>query len=164
MLQWKQCCNLHYCSAHNMYGRWYKLNWISLGREIEFRSCRLFIIWLHIFWQQIQCVREVFKPLVFFHILLHYSLILKSIYTQYPIMTKKMCYVCICIQTLSVGAFWQTPSGPSCAFYWGVASVWPLCNKALIGGGLQRWLSFWKVLLSPERKLGAWSEWPSGSW
>jgi hypothetical protein len=28
---------------------------------------------------------------------------------------------------------WQTPSGLSCAFYWGVASVWPLYNKGLIG-------------------------------
>jgi hypothetical protein len=26
----------------------------------------------------------------------------------------------------SFGAFWQTPCGLSCAFYWGVASVWPL--------------------------------------
>ena len=27
---------------------------------------------------------------------------------------------------------------------------------------LQRWLSFWKVLPSPQRKSGALSEWPSG--
>jgi hypothetical protein len=40
------------------------------------------------------------------------------------------------------GAFWQTPS-MSCAFYLGVASVWPLYHKGLIGGVLQRWLSFW---------------------
>ena len=29
---------------------------------------------------------------------------------------------------------------------------------------LQRWLSFWKVLPSPQRNYGALSEWPSGSW
>ena len=29
-----------------------------------------------------------------------------------------------------------------CAFYWGVASVWPLCHKGLSGGVLQRWVSF----------------------
>ena len=29
---------------------------------------------------------------------------------------------------------------------------------------LQRWLSFWKVLPSPQRNCGALSEWPSGSW
>jgi hypothetical protein len=40
------------------------------------------------------------------------------------------------------------------AFYWGVASVWPLYPKGLIGGVLQRWLSFWKVLPSPQRKSG----------
>ena len=55
-------------------------------------------------------------------------------------------------------------SGLSCAFYWGVASVWPLYHKGLIGGVLQRWLSFWKVLPSPQRNSGALSEWPSGSW
>ena len=37
----------------------------------------------------IQCIRIVFRPLDFFHILLHYGLILKSIYTQYPIITKQ---------------------------------------------------------------------------
>ena len=46
----------------------------------------------------IQYIRKVFSPLDFFHILLHYSLVLKlfhsffpplSIYTQYPIMTKQ---------------------------------------------------------------------------
>ena len=45
----------------------------------------------------IQCLRKVFRPLNFFHILLRYRLILKliksffspSIYTQYPIMTKQ---------------------------------------------------------------------------
>ena len=46
----------------------------------------------------------------------------------------------------SLGAFWQTPSGLSCAFYRGVASVWPLYHKGLIGGVLQRWLAFWKVI------------------
>ena len=29
---------------------------------------------------------------------------------------------------------------------------------------LWRWLSFWKVLPSPQRNSGALSEWPSGSW
>jgi hypothetical protein len=37
----------------------------------------------------------------------------------------------------SLGAFWQTPSGLSRAFYWGVASIWPLYHKGLIGGVLQ---------------------------
>ena len=39
----------------------------------------------------------------------------------------------------------------SCAFYWGVGSVWQLYHKGLIGGVLQQWLSFWKVLPSPQR-------------
>jgi len=60
--------------------------------------------------------------------------------------------------------FWQTPDGLSCAFYWEVASVWSLYHTGLIGGVLQRWLFFWKVLLSPQRNAGALSEWPSGSW
>jgi hypothetical protein len=63
----------------------------------------------------------------------------------------------------SLGAFWQTPSGLSCVFHWGVASVWPLYHKGLIGGVLQRWLSFWKVLPSPQRNSRAQLEWPSGS-
>ena len=63
-----------------------------------------------------------------------------------------------------LGARWQTPSMLSCAFYWGVASVWPLYHKGLIGGVLQRWLSLWKVLPSPKRNSGALSEWPLGSW
>ena len=28
-----------------------------------------------------------------------------------------------------LGAFWQTPNGLSCAFYWIVASIWPLYHK-----------------------------------
>jgi hypothetical protein len=32
----------------------------------------------------------------------------------------------------SLGAFWQTPSRLSCAFYWGVASIWPLYHKGLM--------------------------------
>jgi hypothetical protein len=39
----------------------------------------------------------------------------------------------------SLGTFWQTPSGLSCAFYWGVVSFCPLYHKGLIGGVLQRW-------------------------
>ena len=50
----------------------------------------------------------------------------------------------------SLGALWQTPSGLSCAFYWGVAFVWPLYHKGLIGGVLQTWLSFRKVLPSKQ--------------
>jgi hypothetical protein len=69
-----------------------------------------------------------------------------------------------CCTASPLGAFWQTPSGLSCAFYWEVASVWPLNHKGLIGGVLQRWLSFWKVLPSPQRNSGAMSVWPSGSW
>ena len=61
-------------------------------------------------------------------------------------------------------AFWQTPSRLSCDFYWEVASVWPLYCNAMIGGVLQRWLSFWKVLPSPQRNYGALLEWPLGSW
>ena len=33
----------------------------------------------------------------------------------------------------SLGVVWQTPSGLSYAFYWGVASVWPLYHKGLSG-------------------------------
>ena len=57
-----------------------------------------------------------------------------------------------------LGAFWQTPHGLSCTFFGGVASIWPLCHKGLTGGVLQRWLSFWKVLPSPQRNSGALSE------
>ena len=32
------------------------------------------------------------------------------------------------------------------------------------GGVLEKWLSFWKVLLSPQSNAGALSEWPPGSW
>ena len=64
----------------------------------------------------------------------------------------------------SLGAFWQTPSGLSGAFYWGVTSVSQLYHKGLIGGVLQRWLSFWKVIPSLQRNSRAPSEWPSGSW
>ena len=32
-----------------------------------------------------------------------------------------------------------------------VISVWALYHKGLIGGVQQRWLSFWKVLPSPQR-------------
>ena len=60
-----------------------------------------------------------------------------------------------------LGAFWQTPSGLSCAFYWGTATIWPLYHKLLIGGVLQRWLSFWKILHIGTPEL---SEWPSDSW
>ena len=35
----------------------------------------------------------------------------------------------------------------------------PLYHKGLIGGVLQRWLSFWKVLPSPQKNSGALSEW-----
>ena len=37
-------------------------------------------------------------------------------------------------------------------------AVWPLYHKGLIGGVLQSWLSFWKVLPSPLRKSGALSD------
>ena len=36
----------------------------------------------------------------------------------------------------SLGAFWQTPSRLSCAFYLGLASIWPLYHKCRIGGVL----------------------------
>ena len=64
----------------------------------------------------------------------------------------------------SLGAFWPTPSGLSGAFYWGVASVWPIYHKGRICGVLQRWLPIWKFLPSSQRNSGALSEWPSGSW
>ena len=38
----------------------------------------------------------------------------------------------------SLGAFWQTLSRLSCAFYRGVAYIWPLYHKGLIGGVLHR--------------------------
>uniref|UniRef100_A0A4W5Q4V4 Tyrosine-protein kinase n=1 Tax=Hucho hucho TaxID=62062 RepID=A0A4W5Q4V4_9TELE len=50
--------------------------------------------------------------------------------------------------------FGKLPSGLSCAFHL-VASIWPLYHKGLIGGVLQRWLTFWKVLPSPQRNYGA---------
>ncbi len=62
---------------------------------------------------------------------------------------------------LCIFSWYESPSG---AFYWGVASIWPLYHTGLISGLLQRWLLFWKVLLSPQRNAGALSEWPSGSW
>ena len=37
-------------------------------------------------------------------------------------------------------------------------------HKGLIGGVLQRWSFFWKILPSPQRNSGALSEWPLGSW
>ena len=64
----------------------------------------------------------------------------------------------------SLGAFWQNESGLSSSFYWGVACVWPLYHKDMIGGALQRWVSFWKVLPFPQRKARALPEGPSGSW
>jgi hypothetical protein len=63
----------------------------------------------------------------------------------------------------SLDFFWQTPSGQSCAFYWGVATIWSLYHKGLIGGMLKRWLSIWKVLPSPQRNSTALSEWPLDS-
>ena len=57
--------------------------------------------------------------------------------------------------------FGKTSSDLSCAFYWRGASVRPLYHKGLIGGVLQRWLSFRNVLPSPQRNSGALSEWPS---
>ena len=51
--------------------------------------------------------------------------------------------------------FGKLPSGLSYAFYFGVASVWPLDHNGLIVGVLQRWLSFWKFLPSPQRNSGA---------
>ena len=54
-----------------------------------------------------------------------------------------------------LGAIWQTASRLSCGFYLGVASIWPLYHKSLIDGVLQRWLSFWKFLPSPQRNSGA---------
>ena len=41
---------------------------------------------------------------------------------------------------------------------------WLLYHKGLIGRVLQRLLSFWKVLPSPQRNSRALSEWPSDSW
>ena len=73
---------------------------------------------------------------------------------------QRILFIMICE---SLGAFWQTPSGLSCAFYWG-ASIWPLDHKGLIVGVLQRLLSFWKVLPSPQTNSRALSEWPLGSW
>ena len=35
-----------------------------------------------------------------------------------------------------LGAFCKTPSGLSCAFYWGTAAIWPLYHKGLISGML----------------------------
>lgn len=62
-----------------------------------------------------------------------------------------------------LGTFWQNPGELPCAFYWGIASIWPLCH-CLISRVLQKWLSLWKVVLSPQSNARALSEWPSGSW
>lgn len=35
-------------------------------------------------------------------------------------------------------------------FYWTVISIWPLYHTVLIGGVLQKWLSFWKILPTPK--------------
>jgi hypothetical protein len=64
----------------------------------------------------------------------------------------------------SLSGYVDTPSGLPCAFYWGLASVWPLYHKGLVGGVLHRLLSFWKILTSPQWNSGALSMWPSGSW
>jgi hypothetical protein len=53
----------------------------------------------------------------------------------------------------TLGSFWQAPSGMSC-----LLTEWRLSGHStirLIGGVLQRWLSFWKVLPSPKRSSGA---------
>ena len=62
----------------------------------------------------------------------------------------------------SLGAFWQSPSGLSCSFYWGVAFTWPLYHKGLIGGVLQSWLSFWKVLHRGTLELYKSDHWVHG--
>ena len=59
----------------------------------------------------------------------------------------------MCFGSLSfspLGAFLQALSGLSCVFHWGEASIWPLCHKARIGGGLQWSLSFWKLPISSQ--------------
>ena len=61
-------------------------------------------------------------------------------------------------------AFLQTPGVLSCAFFSGVASVWPLSHKAEICEVLQRLLSFWQVLSFQPRNSGVLSEWSLGSW
>lgn len=48
-------------------------------------------------------------------------------------------------------------------FYWGVTSIWPPYQTGLIGGVLQKWLFFKKVLLFLRSDAGARSEWPLGS-
>ena len=50
-----------------------------------------------------------------------------------------------------LGAFWLTPSELSFSFYWEVASVWLLYHNSLIDGVLQRLVSFWKDLPTPQR-------------
>lgn len=49
-----------------------------------------------------------------------------------------------------LGDFWQTPSQLSCAFKWRMFSVWPLNHISLIGGVIQWWLSFCKLLWSSQ--------------
>jgi hypothetical protein len=44
----------------------------------------------------------------------------------------------------SLGSFWQTPSGLSCAFYWGVASIWPFYHS-------WTWWK-WKVTVRTEQE------------
>ena len=52
----------------------------------------------------------------------------------------------------------------SCAFFSGVASVWPFSHKAWICEVLQRLLSFWQVLPSQPRNSVILLEWSLGSW
>jgi hypothetical protein len=54
--------------------------------------------------------------------------------------------------------FGKLQAGCHVPFNLGVGSVCPLYYKVLIGGELQRWLSFWTVLPSPQRNSGALSE------
>ena len=61
-------------------------------------------------------------------------------------------------------AILQSPGVLSCAFFSGVAFVWPLSYKAEICEVLQRLLSFWQVLPSQPRNCVVLSEWSLGSW
>lgn len=57
-------------------------------------------------------------------------------------------------------AFWLSGGLPP-TFYKDIASICPCYHTGLIGGLLQRWLSFWKVPCSPRTTL---TEWPRGYW
>lgn len=65
-------------------------------------------------------------------------------------------------------SYYQSPSGSFCLLLRDGFSIMETCmalyHAGLIGGLLQRWLSFLEVLLFLQRNSGALTQRPSGSW